>query len=173
MKRIIQFVLKITCCICIQRYTFAWFSQSNPRSELDPVSPFQCVANLRSPRTSCTGTDERPICSCRLLPSDPQHSPLCSPLSCVGHSTHNKKRAGNGPPLIVQSILVTPRGPAKGRAQRRTQSSHLVAAEVFVVQAFEPLLQLFVGDFLGGGVDDLGSFQNRFFDVDRAVEAQG
>ncbi len=47
---------------------------------------------------------------------------------------------------------------------------HLVAAEVLVGEAFEPLAQLFAGGLLGSGAGNLRALQHRLFHEDGAID---
>jgi hypothetical protein len=47
---------------------------------------------------------------------------------------------------------------------------HLVAAQVFVVQALQPAAEFFVVDLVGGGVGHLGILEHRFIDIDGAIQ---
>ena len=50
--------------------------------------------------------------------------------------------------------------------------SHLISAEILVVQAFEPAALFLVTDFVGGGIGPLGTLQHGLIDVDGAIQAQ-
>jgi hypothetical protein len=49
--------------------------------------------------------------------------------------------------------------------------SHLVAAQILVVQPFQPLAQLFAGDAIGDVGSELGIFENLIFDENGAIYA--
>src|SRR5262245_4785453 len=75
-------------------------------------------------------------------------------------ATESVRTTFNEKVMIERKLNLSFREATSGsRAQGQHAVLHLVAAQVFVVQAFQPLLQFFVGYFFGGGGGYFAGFE--------------
>src|SRR5579863_10604678 len=70
--------------------------------------------------------------------------------------------------LAVQETLRA----AEGEVFASGARLHLIAAEIFVVQIFQPLAQIFAGAFFGDGGGHAGMLQYLIFNENRAIQTQ-